>query len=335
MVELTVVVCTYQRRELVSRCVRSLLSQTLDPSCYEIVVVVDGSTDGTVEALGSLGPGERLRVNVADHVGQSGALIRGIALAKARYCVLLDDDMNAEPGLLSAHLAAQRRGGERGVLGIGRIESEAAPGTDSVTSYLATSLNKHYDRLRLGTRQPDAIDCYGGNLSAPTKALRRYDGGFSSDPDVSIDADISCQLVEFGLGVVYVEEAGARQTVVKTRDDILTDARGGGRFDVKWYDRHPGYWDRLPLSMFRTYPLRMSLVLRALLASRIAPTSPLFATLTRLLDGDARLSCVRLLEAYAYWTGVREAAPADLWTALTRPPVILMYHAVGAPCTRR
>src|SRR5205823_5394171 len=25
-----------------------------------------------------------------------------------------------------------------------------------------------------------------------------------------------------------------------------------------------------------------------------------------------------------------EAAPPDLWTALTRPPLILMYHAIGA-----
>ncbi len=244
--------------------------------------------------------------------------------------MLFDDDMDAEPGLLSAHLGAQRRGGEPGVLGIGRIESQASPGTDSLTSYLASSLNKHFDRLRLAARQPDAIDCYGGNLSAPTEALRRYDGTFSSDPDVSIDADISCQLVEFGLGVVYVEEAGARQTLVKTRHGILDDARRGGRYDVKRYGRDPSYWGRLPLSTFRTYPLRMSLVLRALLASRIPPPSPVFATLARLLHGGLRLSCARLLETYAYWTGVREAAPADLWTALTRPPVILTYHAIGA-----
>jgi peptidoglycan/xylan/chitin deacetylase (PgdA/CDA1 family)/GT2 family glycosyltransferase len=330
MAELTVVVPTFERCELVSRCVTSLLSQTLDPSCYEIVVVVDGSKDGTTEALASLDAGDRLRIEVVDRLGQAGALNRGIALAKGRYCTFLDDDMDAEPGLLSAHLEAQRRGGERGVLGIGRIESEAAPGTDSLTSYLATRLNEHYDRLGLDTRQPDAIDCYSGNLSAPTEALRRC-GGFSLDPDASIDTDISCRLVELGLGVIYVKEGGARQTLVKTRGGILADARRTGRYETKLYGRHPAFLGRLTLSTFGTYPRRMSLALRALLASRIAPTSPLFATFGRFLYGNSRLSCAGLLQTYAFWTGVREAAPADLWTALTKPPTILTYHAIGAP----
>lgn len=330
MVELTVVVRTFERRELVLRCVRSLLSQTLAPSCYEIVVVVDGSTDGTIEALGSLDAGEGLRVEAADHVGLAGAFVRGIALARGRYCVFVDDDMDAEPGLLSAHLEAQKCGGERGVLGIGRIESEAAPGTDSLTSYLVTNLNRQYDLLGLGTRQPDALDCYGGNLSAPTEALRRY-GGFSSERNTAIDIDISCRLVESGLGVVYVKEAGTRQTVIKTGGGILADARRHGRFQVKLYGRYPGYLDRLGLSAFGTYSRLMSLALRALFTSRITPASPVFVTLARLLDGDSRRSCAALLEAYAFWTGVREEAPADLWTALTRPPAILTYHAIGAP----
>lgn len=330
MPELTVVVRTFERRELVSRCVRSLLSQTLAPSCYEILVVVDGSTDGTVEALSSLGAGECLRIEVTDHVGQASALTRGIALARGRYCVFVDDDMVAEPGLLLAHLEAQGRDGERGVLGIGRIESEAAPGTDSLTSYLVTHLNRHYDELGLGTRQPDALDGYGGNLSAPTGALRRYDG-FESERNVAIDIDISCRLVELGLEVVYVKEAGTRQTVVKAGDGILADARQHGRAQVKQYDRHPGYLSRLGLSAFGNYSRLMSLMLRALLTSRITPASPVFTTLARLLDGDSRHSCAVLLEAYAFWTGVREAASADLWTALTKPPAILTYHAIGAP----
>lgn len=51
---LSVLIPTYNRREIVARCLKSLAEQTLPPEQYEVIVIDDGSTDGTDEMLASL-----------------------------------------------------------------------------------------------------------------------------------------------------------------------------------------------------------------------------------------------------------------------------------------
>jgi glycosyltransferase involved in cell wall biosynthesis len=58
----SVVVPTYNRLELVTRTLEKLFAQTFPPLQYEIIVVVDGSTDGTAQAIRTLTPACRLRV---------------------------------------------------------------------------------------------------------------------------------------------------------------------------------------------------------------------------------------------------------------------------------
>ena len=57
----SVVIPTYQRRDLVVAALRALEAQE-DVEGYEVVVVVDGSTDGTTEALRQLTPSFPLTV---------------------------------------------------------------------------------------------------------------------------------------------------------------------------------------------------------------------------------------------------------------------------------
>ena len=52
--ELSVVIATHNRSELIAGLLESLDRQTAAPASYEVVVVVDGSTDDTLEVLGRL-----------------------------------------------------------------------------------------------------------------------------------------------------------------------------------------------------------------------------------------------------------------------------------------
>jgi len=60
--ELSVVIPTYNRREYLRACLESLARQTASPEEFEVVVTVDGSTDGTIEMLASLPTPYALRV---------------------------------------------------------------------------------------------------------------------------------------------------------------------------------------------------------------------------------------------------------------------------------
>ncbi len=86
---ISVVIPTFNRRILVERAIRSVLAQTQPVD--EIIVVDDGSTDGTADSLRSAF-GERIRYVWQENRGVSSARNRGLLLAGGRYITLLDSD---------------------------------------------------------------------------------------------------------------------------------------------------------------------------------------------------------------------------------------------------
>ena len=85
---ISVIIPTYQRREYVARAVRSVLVQTF--SDFELIVIDDGSTDGTDEALTGLD--SRLRYQWQENGGPGAARNAGIALARGEIVAFLDSD---------------------------------------------------------------------------------------------------------------------------------------------------------------------------------------------------------------------------------------------------
>jgi glycosyltransferase involved in cell wall biosynthesis len=103
--EVSVVIPTHNRRQLLELTLRSVFAQR--NVAFEVVVVDDGSTDDTCRLLGSLGD----RVRVIRHErpgGVSAARNRGIAEARGRWVAFLDDDDLWAPDKLACQLEALR-----------------------------------------------------------------------------------------------------------------------------------------------------------------------------------------------------------------------------------
>jgi glycosyltransferase involved in cell wall biosynthesis len=94
----TVVVPMYNSQELIGRTVGSLLEQDFAHS-YEIVVVDDGSEDGSAEAVAGIDP--RVRLVRQPHRGAPAARLRGIEAARAPLVAFQDSDDVAYPNKLS------------------------------------------------------------------------------------------------------------------------------------------------------------------------------------------------------------------------------------------
>ena len=62
MLRASVVIPTYRRKDALLRALRALGAQSIGPEAYEVVVVVDGSDDGTREAAEALATPYALRV---------------------------------------------------------------------------------------------------------------------------------------------------------------------------------------------------------------------------------------------------------------------------------
>src|SRR5579862_3767242 len=106
--DISVVIPTYNRREVVRGSLETLFRQSLPPSQFEIIVVVDGSTDGTADSLRSLNPPCRFRLIEQENRGPAGARNTGFRSAESELVLFLDDDMRCDPALLTAHIAAHR-----------------------------------------------------------------------------------------------------------------------------------------------------------------------------------------------------------------------------------
>jgi hypothetical protein len=94
----SVIVPTFQRRAFARRAVESVLSQSFQD--FELIVVDDGSTDGTEDALSGLD--ERIRYVRQENRGVERARNAGLQQARGRIVAFLDDDDR----WLADHLAA-------------------------------------------------------------------------------------------------------------------------------------------------------------------------------------------------------------------------------------
>lgn len=102
----SIVIPTYNGRELLARCLASIERNRPDSSRWPIEVVVadDGSTDGTAEWLAEAFPWVRLE-RLARNGGFCAAANAGIAAARGAFIQLLNNDTEVTPGWLEAGLA--------------------------------------------------------------------------------------------------------------------------------------------------------------------------------------------------------------------------------------
>jgi len=88
MVQVSVIVPTHNRLGYLRECLASVEAQTCPP--FEIIVVDDGSADGTVEWLQDTRP--EVRVILQENLGPGAARNRGAAEARGEYLAFLDSD---------------------------------------------------------------------------------------------------------------------------------------------------------------------------------------------------------------------------------------------------
>ncbi|HXN08727.1 MAG TPA: glycosyltransferase family A protein [Candidatus Acidoferrales bacterium] len=106
---ITVQLCTYNRHALLGPVLDALFHQDLDPNDYEIVLVDDGSTDGTYEEIL-----QHVRPTCGFHLvrQRNAGLARGrnvgIERARGEIILFMDDDVLATPKLLSTHIRFHR-----------------------------------------------------------------------------------------------------------------------------------------------------------------------------------------------------------------------------------
>ena len=108
---MSVVICTYNREEVLRQNLDCFMNQT--DKDFEIVVAIDGSTDGTVEMLKNYNSFFDLRwVDTKETSDYCLAKARnmGIVETKGSAIIILDDDSFPVPGFIEAHRRTVKQG---------------------------------------------------------------------------------------------------------------------------------------------------------------------------------------------------------------------------------
>ncbi len=101
MVSVSVIIPTYNRKERLEKAVRSVLGQKDVP--FELIIIDDGSTDGTAEMVQNNFP--QARYLYQSNQGPSTARNRGIEIASGEWIAFLDSDDEWMPAKLPDQLA--------------------------------------------------------------------------------------------------------------------------------------------------------------------------------------------------------------------------------------
>ena len=134
---LSIVVPTFDRRDSVICLLRALCSQTAAADTFEVIVVSDGSTDGTLEAVRNYAAPFSLDVLDQPRARLAAARNRGARASAGEIVLFLDDDMEPESGLVASHLASHRAAGVLGV--VGRFLIVVLPDAAPVVRYRAAT----------------------------------------------------------------------------------------------------------------------------------------------------------------------------------------------------
>jgi poly-beta-1,6 N-acetyl-D-glucosamine synthase len=195
----SIVVPAYNEAAGIEQAVRSLAASEYPE--FEVVVVDDGSTDGTGELVDRLGL-RRVHVIRERNRGKSEALNTAIAAARYDVVAAVDADTVFEPDTLSKlvrPLADDRVGAVSGNTKVGNRRSMLGrwQHIDYVTGF------------NLDRRLLDVLGCIPtvpGAIGAFRKSALLEVGGFSSDT-LAEDTDVTIALSRRGWKVVYAEEA--------------------------------------------------------------------------------------------------------------------------------
>ncbi len=228
----SVVIPTYNRKPRLARVLKALETQDLDLSSFEVVVVDDGSSDGTFEFLQQARP---LRVNAIrqPNGGPARARNTGVAAAKGKYIVFVDDDVEPIASLVSEHLRSHQLSPASVVIGpLSSLPRYPQPWVQ----WEQQKLERQYSAMERGDWAPTFRQFWTGNASLEREHLVA-EGGFNVEILRGEDVELGFRLKQRGLGFVFNPLARGFHHAERSLQSWMFAHESYGRLEVEIFGR--------------------------------------------------------------------------------------------------
>jgi glycosyltransferase involved in cell wall biosynthesis len=220
--KITVLICTYNRADLLAEVLATLELQTLPQSLFEIVLINDGSADQTGDVVKAYEQRLPIRYFYQENAGLAAAKNYGITQTRAPIVLFMDDDDTASPRLLEEHIEAhQRYPGENFAI-LGHTELEASVAQQPLMHFV-TEVGCYLFSYRslIDGAILDYTYFWGGRSSCKTGFLRNH-GIFNPVFRFGCeDIELGYRLTAQGLKVVYHKPATSTMIRALSLDDFF------------------------------------------------------------------------------------------------------------------
>lgn len=206
LMKISIVMPTFNRKNILLNCLRHLEKQTFPKKDFEVIIVDDGSSDGTNIAIGNFKKKSKLNINytLVNHVGPPIAKNIGLRRAKGKYIALINDDMLPEKHWLDEHFKIHEK--EEGVAVLGFIDWDSNIEINDFMRFIAP----YGPQFDFGIK--DWNNCGYENFLASNLTLeRKWLEMENFDEDIKFascdDIDLGIRLEKRGIRVVYNPKA--------------------------------------------------------------------------------------------------------------------------------
>jgi glycosyltransferase involved in cell wall biosynthesis len=200
----SVVVPCYNNASVLAKGLPSLARQTIPSDRFEVVIVDDGSTDGTEDLIASLALPESFRYVRQNNQGAAVARNCGASQVRGDILLFLDSDVIPDTTLLEEHLKSHRTHDR--ALVVGRTRALEAKNFDLFYKVLGNEIFAHDEGNE--EKQLTFQEVLSRNLSLQRESFLKI-GGFDEDFPRSgfEDIEFAYRATRRGFSVVYNPKA--------------------------------------------------------------------------------------------------------------------------------
>ncbi|MEK9160305.1 MAG: glycosyltransferase family 2 protein [Patescibacteria group bacterium] len=207
---LSVIIPTYNRANVLEKCLRALQSQSLAKESFEVLVVDDGSSDFTPELLKKWTEGwPNLKALHQKNAGQGNARNKALKEATGQVILFIGDDIFAAPDFLEKHATFHQDHPEKTAACLGLTEWDPEQPITPFMKWLTHGGPQFAYHHLMPEQEASFWYFYTSNISLKKDMLLED----SFDPDFKAygweDIELGYRLMQKGLKLIYTPSAFA------------------------------------------------------------------------------------------------------------------------------
>jgi len=229
MLLLSIIIPTYNRLQRLKQVIAAMECQEYALDNVEVLIISDGSTDGTDAYLSNLKSSLKLVFISQANAGPAAARNNGIRRASGEYVLFIDDDVVPSPHLIAEHMRLHESRPNLIVLG-----PMLNPNDFDMSPWVAweqTMLEKQYHSMQSGKWIPTARQFYTGNTSLARRHLNEV-GGFDERFRRAEDVELAYRLNSLGIEYAFNPQAIGYHYAERSLRSWMETPYAYGRNDV-------------------------------------------------------------------------------------------------------